>query len=99
MSKSTFEERLKFDYSFTINREHAVTLTKNGVKVRDALVFLPTRGKPRIIIKTHVSGTYYKLTIYNIVGNDMTYRGSVGVPYSVEQFDKLVANPEATIEF
>jgi hypothetical protein len=97
--KQSFEERLKFNHGFTINREHPVTLTKNGVKVRDALVFIPTRGFPRIIIKTHVAGSIYKLTIYNIKGNDMEFRGSVGVPYSVEQFDKLVANPEATIEY
>lgn len=99
MPKSTFEERLKFDYSFAINREHPVTLTKDGNKVRNALVFLPTRGVPRLIIKTHVAGTFYKLTIYNVRGDDLQYRGSVGVPYSVEQFDKLVANPVATIEF
>jgi hypothetical protein len=99
MTKRTLEERLKFDHGFTINREHPVTLTKGGNQVRVALVFIPTRGFPRLIIKTHVAGSFYKLTIYNIKGDDMQYRGSVGVPYSVEQFDKMVATPEATIEF
>ena len=99
MTKRTFEERIKFDHGFTINKEHPVTLTKGGNKVRDVLVFIPTRGYPRIILKTHVVGDFYKLTIYNIIGDEMQYRGSVGVPYNVEQFDKLVANIEATIEY
>lgn len=99
MTKRTFEERLKFDYGFTINREHPVNLTKDGNIVRVALVFIPARGFPRVIIKTHVAGDFYKLTIYNIKGDEMQYRGSVGVPYNVEQFDKLVSNPETSIEY
>jgi hypothetical protein len=99
MTKRTFEERIKFDYGFTINKEHPVCLTKNGTLVRFALVYIPSRGLPRVIIKTHVAGDYYRLTIYNIKGDEMNYRGSVGVPYSIEQFDKLMAAPVASIEF
>lgn len=99
MTKRNFEERLKFDYGFTINREHPVRLTKGGELVRVALVFIPTRGFPRVIIKTHVAGDFYKLTIYNIKGDEMQYRGSCGVPYSIEQFDKMVSNPVADIEY
>lgn len=99
MTNRTFEERLKFDFGFTINKEHPVTLTKNGNRVREVLVFIPTRGFPRVILKTHVAADYYKLTTYLVKGNDMEYRGSVGTPYSIEQFDKLVSNPEATIEY
>lgn len=94
----TLEDRLKFGQGFTINHEHPVTLTKNGM-ARLALVFIPTRGAPRLIVKTGTTEPHYKLTVYLVKGNDLEYRGSVGTPYSVEQFDTLTQNPVATIEF
>jgi hypothetical protein len=99
MTKRTFEERIKFDHGFTINREHPVTLTKDGNKVRDVLVFIPSRGFPRVILKTHVAGNSYLLTTYRVKGNFLEYHGNGGTLYGIEQFDKLIQNPEATIEY
>jgi hypothetical protein len=98
MTKSTFEERIKFEHSLTIGKDHPVTLTKNGQKVREVLVYIPNRGFPRVTLKTHVAGTHYRLTIYKIKRDEMIYHGSLGALHAVENFDALVANPETSIE-
>jgi hypothetical protein len=100
MTKHNFEERVKFDYGFTIGKLHPVRLVKDGAQVRLALVHIPNRGRPRAVIKTNVTTGLWAINTYIIDGDDLVYLSHTTRPYAVEEFDALTTGPDLRdIEF
>lgn len=100
MTKRTFEERVKYDCDFLIGRKYPVRLAKNGVQFRFAVVFIPNRGRPRLMIKTHLHANVYAINTSMIDKDDLVFLGHSTKPADLDEFNLLIADPEAkVIEF
>jgi hypothetical protein len=100
MTKRTFEERVKFDYGFLIGHKYPVRLAKNGVQSRFAVIFIPTRGRPRLMIKTHLHANVYAINTSIIDKDDLVFLGYSSKVADVDEFNLLIADPDAkVIEF
>jgi hypothetical protein len=94
MTKRTFEERVLFDYGFKRGQKYGVVLTKEGVQVRHAVVYLPTRGRPRLVIKTHLHANVYAVNTSIIDKDDLVYLGHSTKPADIDEFNTLIADPD-----
>lgn len=92
-----FEERVKYDYGFLIGRKYPVILYKNGMQVRHAVVYIPSRGRPRLSIKVHLHGNVYAINTNLIDKDELVYLGYSSAPAVVDEWNLMVADPEATI--
>lgn len=97
MVTHNFEESLKFDNNFVIDKNYCISLMNNNGAVRKAIVVVPARGKPRITIKTHITGSLYYLTTYKVVKNELVYVSITAQPHAIKNFDALI--PEKNISF
>jgi hypothetical protein len=91
---TTFEEIVKFMSGLTINTDHGVII-KTATGEHRVVIRIPARGYPRVVMK----GTNGLLVVYRLKGNVLEKLGYKGTVYSVAEFDKLAANPVATIEW
>lgn len=87
------EERLKFDYGFSINKEYHVQFNKNGTK-RSGMLLIPSRGFPILTLKES-NGI---LETYKVVKDNMRSAGSISKPYAIEQFDFLMKQKPTEIK-
>lgn len=100
MTKRTLEERVKFDCGFLIGHKYGVRLAKNGVQSRYAVVFIPQRGRARLVIKTHLHGNVYAINTSMIKGDDLVFLGYSTKPADLDEFNELIADPDCkVIEF